>query len=276
MAHDVPFTVLVVGGSDPTGGAGVQGDLRTLAAHRTYGTAVVAAVTAQNHRGVVAVADVGADLVVAQVEAVLAQVAPRAVKVGMVLSPETAAATGKALASLRVPRVVDPVLQASAGGTLARPGLTTALATHLFAGAALVTPNLSEAAVFLGRPVAEGEGPVVAPLLRRTWGCAAVLLKGGHGAGPVATDWLATDAGAFALSLPRLATAHGHGSGCALATSIAVRLGRGDDVVTAVAGAKAYLHRALAAARALGVGRGPVGHDVPDDAPEPRPTVERT
>ncbi|MCC7137887.1 MAG: bifunctional hydroxymethylpyrimidine kinase/phosphomethylpyrimidine kinase [Planctomycetes bacterium] len=273
MAHDVPFTVLVVGGSDPTGGAGIQGDLRTLAAHGVHPTAVVAALTAQNHRGVHAVADVGADLVVAQVEAVLAQVAPRAVKTGMLLAPETAAAVAQALGSVTAPLVVDPVLGASAGGALARPGLPAALAAHLFPRAAVVTPNLDEAAVVLGGPVAPGGEAEAAARLRATWRCGAVLLKGGHGVGPLATDWLATADRVLALSLPRLAVRDGHGSGCALATSLAARLGRGEDVATAAAGAKAYLHRALAAARPLGIGRGPVRHDVPVDADTGRPTV---
>jgi hydroxymethylpyrimidine/phosphomethylpyrimidine kinase len=257
-----PFTVLSIGGSDPTGGAGIAGDLKTFAAHGAYGAAVVAAVTAQNHRGVTAAVEVGPDLVRAQLDAVLAQVAPRAVKTGMLLSPAVVAAVAPALAALGAPLVVDPVLAASAGGALAHAGLLDALAAHLFPQATVVTPNLAEAAVALGGPVRTGDEVAGARALRSRWGGVAVLLKGGHGAGDRAVDVLATEDGVFSLSLPRLTTPDGHGSGCALSASIACRLARGDALREAVVGAKGYLHRALAAAGPLGVGRGPVRHDV--------------
>lgn len=280
MAAPLPFTVLSVGGFDPTGGAGIAGDLRTFAAHGVHGAAVVAAVTAQNHLGVTAVAEVDADLVRAQVAAVLGQVVPRAVKTGMLLSPTTVGAVADALRGLACPLVVDPVLSASAGGALAREGLLAALVTHLLPRAVLVTPNLDEAAAALERPV-PAETPLdrqveTARTLRARWGGVAVLLKGGHAGGDRAVDVLATPAGTFTLAAPRLATRDGHGSGCALSASIAVRLARGDDLVAAVAGAKAYVHRALAAATPLGLGRGPVRHDVPSDAPAqaPSPVVD--
>lgn len=269
MAEALPFTVLSVGGTDPTAGAGVAGDLKTIAAHGGYGTAAVAAVTAQNHRGVTAAVEVAPDVVRAQIEAVLGQVPPRAVKTGMLLSPTNVVAVARALAGLAVPLVVDPVLAASAGGALARAGLLEALAAHLLPRATLVTPNLDEAAAALGWAVAPGAEVAAARALRSRWGGVALLLKGGHGAGDQAVDVLATEAGVFTLSLPRLPGRDGHGSGCALATSIACRLGRGEPLLTAVVGAKAYLHRALAAATPLGSGRGPVRHDVPADAPEP-------
>lgn len=269
MAEPLPFTVLSIGGSDPTGGAGVAGDLKTFAAHGAYGAAVVAAVTAQNHRGVTTAVELAPDLVRAQVEAVLAQVAPRAVKTGMLFAPATVAAVGRALANLGAPLVVDPVLSASAGGTLARAGLLEALAAHLLPRAAVVTPNLDEAAAALGWAVAPGAEVAAARALRSRWGGVAVLLKGGHATGDRAVDVLATADGVFSLSLPRLATADGHGSGCALSASIACRLARGDGLLAAVVGAKGYLHRALAAAAPLGVGRGPVRHDVAADATDP-------
>jgi hydroxymethylpyrimidine/phosphomethylpyrimidine kinase len=195
----LPFTVLSIGGSDPTGGAGVAGDLKTVAAHGAYGAAVVAAVTAQNHRGVTAAVEIAPDLVRAQVEAVLAQVAPRAVKTGMLFAPATVAAVGRALANLGAPLVVDPVLSASAGGTLARAGLLEALAAHLLPRAAVVTPNLDEAAAALGWAVAPGAEVAAARALRSRWGGVAVLLKGGHGTGDRAVDVLATAAASSPL-----------------------------------------------------------------------------
>jgi len=274
VAGPLPFTVLSVGGVDPTGGAGIAGDLKTFAAHGVHGAAVVAAVTAQNHDGVTAVAEVAPELVRAQLAAVLGQVAPRAVKTGMLLAPATVAAVADALRGLGAPLVVDPVLAASAGGALAREGLLEALVAHLIPVATLVTPNLNEAAVALGRALPAGGAPdaaiEAARALRRRWGGVAVLLKGGHGDGDRAVDVLVTaDGAAYTLAAPRLATRDGHGSGCALSASIAVRLARGDDLLAAVTGAKGYLHRALAAAVPLGRGRGPVRHDVAADASAP-------
>lgn len=265
MRIDRTFTVLACGGTDPTGGAGIEGDLATLSAHGVWGTAVVTAVTAQNAAGVTAVHAIPPDVVVRQIEAVLGQVPPRAVKTGMLLSAATARTVARSLARAQVACVVDPVLSATAGGAaLADPDLAAALAEHLAPIATLVTPNLDEAAALLGRAVEPGEEEAAADALRQRLG-ADVLLKGGHAGGEAAVDWLATRLGVRAFSLPRIATPHGHGSGCALASSLAVRLGRGQDLDVAVTGAKAYLHRALAAAGPLGTGRGPVRHDVAAD-----------
>ncbi len=269
MGNGDPFSVLSIAGSDPTGGAGLQGDLKTFAAHRAYGMAVPAALTAQNHLGVAAVAPVAAAFVVASLEAVLDQAAPAATKTGMLLTAEVAEAVGACLARRPEGRrhlVVDPVLRATAGGALAERGLLDALRRAVLPLAELVTPNLDEAGVLLGRAIGPGEERDAAVALHRLLGGPAVLLKGGHSHGePI--DYLAhlaprkLEVGAY--TLPRLEIRDGHGAGCALSASIAVRLGRGEPLTIAVAGAKAYVHRALAAARPLGNGRGPVRHDVP-------------
>jgi hydroxymethylpyrimidine/phosphomethylpyrimidine kinase len=225
--------------------------------------AVVTAVTAQNAYGVTGVHPVPPEVVVGQLEAVLAQVSPRAVKTGMLWSAATARAASAALAGVRAPIVVDPVLTATAGGApLAEADLAGALVERLAPLATLVTPNLDEGAVLLGREIAPGEEAEAAAALRRLLRT-DVLLKGGHARGPLSVDHLATGAGVQAFSKPRVPTPHGHGSGCALAASLAVRLGRGDPLADAVAGATAYVVRALEAAEPLGRGRGPVRHDVP-------------
>ncbi len=265
MGNGDPFSVLSIAGSDPTGGAGVQGDLKTFAAHGAYGMAVVAALTAQNHRGVVATSPVPADFVVACLDALLDQASPAGTKIGMLLASEVAEAVGACLSARAEGRrhlVVDPVLRATSGGALAREGLLAALRTAIFPLAEVVTPNLDEGAALLGRPIDPGEERDAAAAVWRLLGGPAVLLKGGHARGaPV--DHLATALGVEAFSLPRLDVRDGHGAGCALSASLAVRLGRGTPLPVAVAGAKAYVHRALAAARPLGAGRGPVRHDVP-------------
>jgi hydroxymethylpyrimidine/phosphomethylpyrimidine kinase len=264
-----PFIALTIAGSDPTGGAGVQGDLKTFAAHGVYGTAVVTAITAQNHAGVQAMEAVDAALVTLQLTSLFDQVVPAAAKTGMLCSPDVVDAVAEFLARRPVRHlVVDPVLVATSGGRLAEAGLLPALRNRLFPVATLITPNLAEAEAILGERIDPADVERAAVRVLEASGARAVLVKGGHGAGDTAVDVLAiggSDPVLTAIAAPRIATDHGHGAGCALSASIAARLARGDDLVTSVRGAKAYVHRALAAATALGNGRGPVHHAVPAD-----------
>ncbi len=266
MRTEETFIVASIAGSDPTGGAGLQGDLKTFAAHGVVGTAIVSAVTVQNHEGVRAVFAIPPDVVAAQLEALLDQVVPRAIKTGMLHSAETVSAVAEVLSRRPIPLlVVDPVLKASAGGALASTSLPAALSSRLLPLAALVTPNLDEIGALLGRTVVEAEAAGAAVELFRRLDGPAVLVKGGHGRGAESIDVLVTAHGVVSLAAPRIATSHGHGTGCALSASIATRLARGDRLEDAVRGAKAYVHRALLAAKPLGSGRGPVAHDVAVD-----------
>jgi hydroxymethylpyrimidine/phosphomethylpyrimidine kinase len=257
--------VLTVAGSDPTGGAGVQGDLKTFFAHGVFGTAVVTAITAQNHLGVQGVWGVEPEAVEAQLRSVLDQVAPLAAKTGMLWAPATVAAVARAFAERPPPHlVVDPVLVASAGGSLAGSGLARALVVDLFPLATVVTPNLPEAEALLRRGAIDDASLEDAARALLDLGCRAAVLKGGHARGD-AVDVLATAAGVTRFASPRLPVPDAHGGGCALAASIAARLARGEPLERAVGGAKAYVRRALAASVPLGRGRGPVRHDVPAD-----------
>ena len=244
-----------IAGSDPTGGAGLQGDLKTFAAHGARGTAVVAAITVQGARGLARVLPVPPDLVAEQVAVVLEEVRPRAWKTGMLWDAPTVRAVAAALAKRGgAALVVDPVLSATAGGDLLRADALPALKDALFPLADLVTPNLLEAARLLGRSaLLDGEVEDAARSLLAL-GCRAVLLKGGHTGGEQAVDVLATAGGLTRFALPRLPGANVHGTGCALSASIAVRLGRGETVEAAVKGAKAYVHRAIAEAVRAGTG----------------------
>ena len=242
---------------------GSQGDLKTFAAHGVVGTAVVSAVTVQNHGGVRAIHAVPSDVVSAQLEALFDQIVPSALKTGMLHSAETVAAVAEFLRRRPVPLlVVDPVLGASAGGSLADPGLPAALFTLLLPIAALVTPNFAEAGAWLGEPVDDANASAAGVELFRRLAGPAVLVKGGHGVGAQAVDVLVSTHGVVRLPAPRVRTSDGHGTGCALSASIAARLARGDRMEDAVRGAKAWVSRALAAARPLGIGRGPVAHHV--------------
>ena len=264
-----PFIVLSVAGSDPTGGAGIQGDLKTFATHGVHGTAVVAAVTVQNANGVRAIHAIPPPLVAAQMETLFEQAAPRAMKTGMLHSPETVAAVAGVLARWPVGNlVVDPVLAATSGGALAEPGLLDAMRSHLVPLARLVTPNRAEASALLHRRIDDADAEPAARALLAALGCGAVLLKGGHARGP-ATDVLATRDWVLEFTLPRIETPHGHGTGCALSAAITARLALGADLPQAVQGAKAWVYRGLASAVALGSGRGCVDHSAPleQDAP---------
>ncbi|WP_076259036.1 bifunctional hydroxymethylpyrimidine kinase/phosphomethylpyrimidine kinase [Intrasporangium flavum] len=263
-----PPVALTIAGSDSGGGAGVQADLATFAALGVHGTSAVTAVTVQDTTGVHAVHQLPADLVVAQVEAVLRDLAPAAVKVGMLGSAEVVEAVAALAAGGRLaPLVVDPVLVATSGDPLAGPGVPAALADRLLPHAALVTPNVDEAAVLLGRPPAEGVDAQAehARDLRGALGCGAVVVTGGAVATPRGTDRvdvLVDAGGTHVLRSREVATRNDHGTGCTFASAAAAFLAQGADPPDAVRRARAVVRRALltSASWRLGAGRGPVAH----------------
>lgn len=255
--RNVP-NVLSIAGSDPSGGAGIQADLATLGAMRCYGMSVITALTAQNTRGVAAVHVVPPEFVARQIEVIFEDIDVAAVKIGMLATAATAEAVAKSLAAHRPPFIVlDPVLAASSGDSLATAGVAEAIVQCLFPLATLVTPNLVEAAILSGREVAPGRDfmrEVGSALLAR--GARAVLVKGGHGEGTTADDLLLDGASCRMFSAPRLTTRNTHGTGCTLSAAIAAYLARGYDLMASIGAAKAYLTGALEASDALEVGHG--------------------
>ena len=256
--------ILSVAGSDPSGGAGIQADLKTFAASGVYGMAVITALTAQNTLGVSAVEPVRPDFVGAQIDAIFADIRVDAVKIGMVATAAIALTIADALNRHRPPVVVlDPVMVATSGSRLLAEDAVAALRERLLPFADVVTPNLPEAAALLGEdtPCARRAMPEVAERLRRM-GPRAVLLKGGHLAGAESPDYLATRTGGVWLEGTRLATSNTHGTGCTLSSALAARLALGGDVVSAARGAKDYVAGTIAASGQLdvGVGNGPVHH----------------
>jgi hydroxymethylpyrimidine/phosphomethylpyrimidine kinase len=254
---------LTIAGSDSGGGAGIQADLKTFSALGVYGASVITAVTAQNTREVTAVEEVSLALVRAQLDAVLADLDIAAIKVGMLFSPGIVAAVAARLRDVRAPVVLDPVMVAKSGDPLLQPAAVAALVRDLLPLAALLTPNLPEAARLLGEPVAGSVEEMAAQGGRlRALGPRAVLMKGGHRPGAILTDVLVTDAGALRLEAPRIATPNTHGTGCSLSSAIAAGLANGLALETAVREAHAWLHAAIRAADRLevGSGRGPVHH----------------
>jgi hydroxymethylpyrimidine/phosphomethylpyrimidine kinase len=256
---------LTIAGSDSSGGAGIQADLKTFAALGVYGASVVTALTAQNTSGVAGIHLVPADFVTAQMDAVFGDLDVKAVKIGMTAQLATIDAIVAGLARWKAEHVVlDPVMVATSGDRLLKTDAVEALRAKLMPRALLVTPNLPEAAALLDEPVALSEAAIEnqgARLL--SMGCRAVLIKGGHGEGSESIDYLFSGKGStIALAAPRIATKNTHGTGCSLSSAIAAGLAKGEELEAAVRHAKAWVSAAIAAADRLGVGHGhgPIHH----------------
>jgi hydroxymethylpyrimidine/phosphomethylpyrimidine kinase len=255
---------LTIAGSDSSGGAGIQADLKTFAAFGVYGASVITALTAQNTRGVSGIHLVPADFVTAQIDAVFSDLGVKAVKIGMVAQLATIEAIVAGLTRWSPKHIVlDPVMVATSGDRLLATEAVEALRSKLVPRASLVTPNLPEAAALLDEPVASSEAAIESQGKRLlAMGCRAVLLKGGHGQGPESIDYLIDGNGIIALAAPRIATKNTHGTGCSLSSAIAAGLAKGESMETAVRHAKAWVSAAIAAADRfdVGHGNGPIHH----------------
>lgn len=256
---------LTIAGSDSSGGAGIQADLKTFSALGVYGASAIVALTAQNTRGVTAIHDAPPDFISAQIDAVMEDLAVGAVKIGMVSRAETIHAIADALIRHKVEKVVvDPVMVASSGARLLAPDAIAAVRERLAPRALLLTPNLPEAAELLGAEIARDEAAMVEQARAlRALGARAVLVKGGHGEGAESVDILVDEAGTVSrFAAPRIATRNTHGTGCTLSSAIAAGLAKGEALESSVAAAKVYVAAAIAAADtiAVGHGHGPVHH----------------
>jgi hydroxymethylpyrimidine/phosphomethylpyrimidine kinase len=263
--HDQTPVVLTIAGSDSSGGAGIQADLKTFTALGVYGASVLTALTAQNTRGVSAIHPVPAHFVTQQIDAVAGDLRVAAVKTGMLYDRDTVLAVVEGVRRHALsPLVVDPVMVATSGDMLLEPDAVEAVRRELLPLADIITPNLQEAARLLHLSEAADEAEMRAQAIALlALGPKAVLLKGGHGSGREAVDILVTsDAPPVRLALPRIDTPNTHGTGCTLSAAIAAGLARGDSITDAVASAKRFVHDALNAGRNLKIGRGsgPVDH----------------
>jgi hydroxymethylpyrimidine/phosphomethylpyrimidine kinase len=261
---------LSIAGSDPSGGAGIQADLKTFAAFGVYGAAVPTALTAQNLRGVRASFDVPVPFLVEQLDAVLDDLALGAIKTGMLPTGDAVRAVARTLDRVRaVPLVVDPVLVSTSGHSLADDGALAAIRAELLPRATLVTPNLSEAAALTGTDVRSRDDMHRAARALVALGARAALVKGGHADGS-ACDVLLADGVATELDARRIAVVSTHGTGCTLSAGVAAALARGEPLANAVARAKRYVWRALARAAgqpyALDHGVDPDADDEDDQA----------
>ncbi|MBI3704754.1 MAG: bifunctional hydroxymethylpyrimidine kinase/phosphomethylpyrimidine kinase [Rhizobiales bacterium] len=260
---NTPIAVTIAG-SDSSGGAGIQADLKTFAALGVYGASVITALTAQNTQGVTAIHDVPADFIAAQIDAVFSDLDVGAVKLGMLSQVAAIEAVAAGLVRHRAKNIVlDPVMVATSGDRLLANDAIDALRRELIPRALIVTPNLPEAAALTGANLARNEREMEIQAREiLTLGARNVLIKGGHGEGEEAVDLLIGQSEVVRLSAKRIATKNTHGTGCTLSSAIAAGLAKGRDLVSAVQEAKAYVTAAIAAAGTLqvGHGHGPLHH----------------
>ena len=257
--------VLTIAGSDSGGGAGIQADLKTFAAIGCYGMSVITALTAQNTQGVSGIHPVPPDFAAEQLDAVFSDIGTDAVKIGMLFSPDLIQTVADRLVKHNAKNIVlDPVMVAQSGDKLLQDDAIEAIKIHLMPLAAIVTPNLPEAEVLLGKSLSGQDSlEAAARELSRFGGC-NVLIKGGHGTTRASTDilYLANKDRWVALTGDRIATHNNHGTGCTLSSAIAAYLAKGDSIEAAVRAAKTYISRAIqtGANYKLGRGHGPVHH----------------
>ena len=256
-----PPVAMTIAGSDSGGGAGIQADLKTFQALGVYGASTLTAITAQNTLGVRAVHEIPTDVIAAQIDAVVEDIGVDATKTGMLSSAEIIATVAERIRRWGLDRVVvDPVMVAKSGDRLLKEDAVAALVRDLLPLALVVTPNLPEAEVLVGRSLTSVEDIHEAARAIVDLGPRAVVMKGGHRAGD-ATDVLFDGRTFHTFQAERIDTLNTHGTGCTLSAAIAAGLAHGSDIVEAVEDAKHYVTEAIRRSFSLGGGHGPVAHD---------------
>jgi len=252
---------LTIAGSDSSGGAGIQADLKTFHAFGVFGTSAITAITAQNTTGVFAVHPIPLEVVRAQIDSVVSDLRPAAIKTGMLATAALVRAVSEAIETHRLDRfVLDPVMVSSSGARLLDEDAVAEVATRLLPLAAVVTPNLDEARILTGLPVEGENGQREAAHRLVEMGASAALVKGGHGTGNVVVDILLHGEGERRWARPRQVTRHTHGTGCTLAAAITAGLASGISLELAVDSALGFVDAAIRTAPGLGAGHGPVNH----------------
>lgn len=253
-------TALTIAGSDSSGGAGIQADLKTMLANGVYGMSAITALTAQNTTGVQGIMEVSPEFLGMQIDSVFTDIRPDAVKIGMVSSVDLIHVIADKLTKYRAENVVvDPVMVATSGSRLINEDAVKALKEKLLPLATLVTPNIPESEVLSGMKIETKEDMLkVAEMLGETYHC-AVLCKGGHSLND-ANDLLYSNGKYRWFEGKRIANPNTHGTGCTLSSAIASNLAKGQDLCTAVENAKKYISGALLAMLDLGQGSGPMNH----------------
>lgn len=252
-------TALTIAGSDPSGGAGIQADLKTFSALGAYGMSALTALTVQNTQGVTGVHLLPPDFVQQQIESVFADITVGAVKIGMIATAAIASAVGETLSTVanETPIVLDPVMVAKGGSPLLAPDAVSALTANLLPLATIITPNLEEAAALLDTSVAQNRNDMMRQAKQLLdLGVQQVLLKGGHLSTAESPDlWVSATASQWFESV-RIETKNTHGTGCTLSSAIAAHLARGFEMQEAISRSKSYVHQAIVHADSLNIGHG--------------------
>jgi hydroxymethylpyrimidine/phosphomethylpyrimidine kinase len=257
----VPPVALTIAGSDSSGGAGIQADLKTFAAFGVYGASAITAVTAQNTTGVLMSSALDADLVIAQIEAVAADFTVQAAKTGMLATAAIVEAVAATIRELELPSlVVDPVIRSSSGELLLDDDGVRAMCAELLPLARVVTPNIPEAEILSGRSIRSIEDARAAAVDIHRLGAAHVIVTGGHGDGDSIVDLLFDGAGFTELEATRIRSRQTHGTGCTFAAAVTACLALGHSVVDATARAQSYVREAIEHGPDIGKGHGPLGH----------------
>jgi hydroxymethylpyrimidine/phosphomethylpyrimidine kinase len=251
--------ILTIAGSDSGGGAGIEADIKTISALGGYAMTTITAVTAQNTTGVADVHLMPAAFVKLSIEMVLNDLGVDAIKLGMLANEDIILTVAKLLPK-DIPVVLDPVMVATSGAVLLPDNAIEALRTRLIPRAALITPNLPEAAKLTGLTVDTDAERIAAGQALIRMGAQAALIKGGHGSGDMLTDFLVTPDGVERISLPRIDTTNTHGTGCTMASAIATSLAQGLTLSASVHRARSYLQEAIRTAPGFGTGHGPINH----------------
>lgn len=263
--------VFIIAGSDPSGGAGIQADIKTVTALGGYAATAITALTVQNTKGVSAVHGVAPDIIRAQIEAVMSDIGADVIKIGMIGDIVTAQLIGDFLkeAAVSIPVVLDPVLEATSGDALAGEGVAAIIRDTLAPLATIITPNIEEAAALTGVVVVNEAGMIAAGEALVALGAGAALVKGGHMAGDEVVDVLVDASGALSFRNKRFSTKSTHGTGCTLASAVATGLAQNMTLSLAVERAITYVHEAIGTAPGYGAGHGPLnhGHVLEKDAP---------
>ena len=255
--------VLIIAGSDSGGGAGIQGDIKTVTCLGGYGATAITALTAQNTQGVFGIHEVADAFIRQQIELVLSDIGADAFKTGMLHSSSVIETIAQAIGphTRDIPLVLDPVMFAKGGAALLQPDAVDTLKTRLVPLAAIITPNIPEAEHLAGMRIVNVSEMIEAGKKILAMGCKAILVKGGHLEGDIVTDVLITAGHTETFEQPRFNTSHTHGTGCTLASAIATGLAQKLPLAEAVKRARIYVRKAIEAAPGLGHGHGPLGHN---------------
>lgn len=254
--------VLIIAGSDSGGGAGIQGDIKTVTCLGGYAATAITALTAQNTQGVFGIHDVPDDFIKQQIELVLSDIGADAIKIGMLSKQSVIETIAESLSAYAdIPLVLDTVMFAKGGAALLQPSAINALILHLIPRATVITPNIPEAEHLTNLRIHSLGDMREAAKQLLTLGARAVLLKGGHAEGAEVHDLLLSGSGEHVFTTPRIDTRHTHGTGCTLASAIAIGIAQGMGLHDAVARAQNYVIEAIKHAPGLGQGHGPLGHN---------------